>query len=284
MNLLKNLLPVSINGQSFFESTAFPNNEAMNLPPIKTSTKPKHGNKIIATRHLTILFQMLQNTLHSKLELLQSPLNQTLLLVKPFLHLNILLLHSNRKRLTQQTRNTRNLLRHTIPLLHPLLHFLPFHQLLHMACKNPSETPFQFNSIRRNHNIRNQLRRKIMTSRNPRFPEPNNSITSIRPLQKIDRRSNTVARVETIIIRVRFTFTDQRVYIVAVECATAEVELEDEIGRTMRWISLRRTVDTVVGVESRSPVTVNRTGGVRGLTVEMGGVVGRKSFLHGESI
>lgn len=123
-----------------------------------------------------------------------------------------------------------------------------------------------------------------MASRNPRFPEPNNSITSIRPLQKIERRSNTVAGVETIIIRVGFTFTDQRVDIVAVECTTAEVELEDEIGRTVRWISLRRAVETVVGVKSRSPVTVNGAGGVRGLTVEMGGVVGRKSFLHGESI
>lgn len=106
-----------------------------------------------------------------------------------------------------------------------------------------------------------------MTSRNPRFPEPNNSITSIRPLQKIERGSNTVAGVETIIIRIGFTLTDQGVYIVAVECTTAEVELEDEIGRTMRWISLRRAVETVVGVESRSLVTVNGTGGVRGLTV-----------------
>lgn len=71
------------------------------------------------------------------------------------------------------------------------------------------------------------------------------------------------------------------------EGAEAEVELEDEIGDSLRGISLWRTVDAVVGVETGFPVMVNgawRPSSVRWLTVEVGGVVGGRGFLHGEAI
>jgi hypothetical protein len=96
--LLKNFPPVSINGQSIFESATFPNNETVNLRPIKTFTKPKNRNKISTTLHIITLSKMLQNALHCKLKLLQSLFNQTLLINKPFLSLNILLLNPNWKR------------------------------------------------------------------------------------------------------------------------------------------------------------------------------------------
>jgi hypothetical protein len=121
-----------------------------------------------------------------------------------------------------------------------------------------------------------------MLFRKTRFPKPNNSITSIGPLNEIQYSSNTIAGVKKEIIRIRFTFTDQTLDIIPTKRTAAEMKLENEIGRTMRRISLWRTIDTVVGMKSRLPVTVNGT--VRWLTVVMRVVIWGKSFLHGELI
>ena len=228
----KNILPVSINGQSILQSPTLPSDQRVNALPIKKPIKLEHIHTPI-TLHVITLRQILQYTVHRRVELLQPPFNLVFLNNEPFLLLNIVATQLNMQGITKQSRQPRNLLRQPFTLLHPPLNLLPLHHLHHVPREQLSKATIQIAGHR---NVGVQRRRVVVLLLQQRLPEPCSRVARLLPVWVTERGGDVVDGVESERLRLVLAFFDQSLHVVAAGRAEAEAELHLEI-------RLRRTVE-----------------------------------------